>query len=266
MARIAAWLQDARPELVVSDVSVEVTLLCRLLGVPVASVVQPGDRGDEVHRLGHGVSDLLVAFVPPEARPAVRGMTEEDHRRLLCLGSVSAHAASAAEGTTTSGAEARPTSAVPRSVVVLCGRGGGGLDGDALARARDLTPEWEWTVLGARAETWVPDPLPLLRRADVVVTHAGLGALADVALSRRPAVVLPQARPHDEQVSTAQVLAEDEWPAVVERDPATADWAGLLARAAAQDGAAWSRWHDGESAVRFAKVVREWVAASRSDR
>ena len=52
MARISSWLEAARPSLLVSDHSVEITLLARLHGVRVVAVVLPGDRSDPAHLLG----------------------------------------------------------------------------------------------------------------------------------------------------------------------------------------------------------------------
>src|SRR5690606_4887551 len=100
---------------------------------------------------------------------------------------------------------------------------GGGFSAEALARAQAQTPGWRWSALGGRSERWVDDPMAEIARAEVVVSHAGLGALADVALARRPAVVIPAERPHLEQVSTAEVLRGDDWPAVVLDDVEGAD-------------------------------------------
>ena len=41
MASLSSWIEHARPDVLVSDVSVEVTLLARLHGVRVVSVVMP---------------------------------------------------------------------------------------------------------------------------------------------------------------------------------------------------------------------------------
>ena len=49
---LSSWIERARPDVLVSDVSVEVALLARLHGVRVVSVVMPGNRGDRAHRLG----------------------------------------------------------------------------------------------------------------------------------------------------------------------------------------------------------------------
>jgi hypothetical protein len=91
---------------------------------------------------------------------------------------------------------------------------------------------------------WSDDPRSVLADADVVVTHAGQNAVAEVAALRRPAVVLAQDRPHDEQEVTAGVLRAGSWP--VGADVATA---------AELDGAGWADWCDGQAARRFAEVV-----------
>src|SRR5579875_124397 len=51
MAEIARWVSDARPEAVVVDISVEVAVFVRLLGVPVIVMALPGNRMDAPHQL-----------------------------------------------------------------------------------------------------------------------------------------------------------------------------------------------------------------------
>lgn len=259
MQKISTWLTTHRPALMVSDVSAEVALLSRLHGVRVASVVLPGERGDPAHVLGRSISDLLVAFWPPEVTDIVSGLSEDDAGRLHRLGAVARCSLLGAED------EPRARSRDRRRVVVLGGAGGGGPTNAELALAQASTPDWEWRFLGGAGGPWVDDPQPSLRAADVVLTHAGEGALAEVAAARRPAVVLPQHRPHGEQFATARALAGGCWPAVVvgEGEDADLDWTGLLARAAALDGHRWSSWCDGQAPARFARLVDQLPGLAR---
>ena len=66
MALIARWIEETRPAAVVVDVSVEVALFVRLLGVPVIVMAMPGDRTDAPHALVHQLADHIVAAWPRE--------------------------------------------------------------------------------------------------------------------------------------------------------------------------------------------------------
>jgi hypothetical protein len=50
MARIARWIANRDPDLLLVDVSVEVAMLARLCGVPFAYLRQTGERNDPPHR------------------------------------------------------------------------------------------------------------------------------------------------------------------------------------------------------------------------
>jgi hypothetical protein len=177
MATIAAWIEQEQPAIMVVDVSVEVAVLCRCMGVPVVVVAMPGDRTDRAHRLGYDIAAAAAA-----------------------------------------------------------------------------TPKWDWEVLGGSAG-WIPDPWRGLRRADVVVTHAGQNALAEAAAARVPAVVVPQSRPHDEQTATADVVDRTGLATVCRDWPAPSAWPALLDEAAAPDGSRWALWCPGDGADRAARLV-----------
>ncbi|MDN4172581.1 glycosyltransferase [Nocardioides sp. SOB77] len=242
-AAISAWIADAAPRAVVVDVSVEVCLLVRLHGVPVVSAVLPGVRDDAAHLLGADVADALLAFWPAGATGMVRPASLE--QRVTAVGGLARYAV----------AEPAPRPPGPLRVTYLAGSGGHELDPRLLDAAREQTPDWSWTVLGGTAP-WVDDPRAAIAEADVVVTHAGQNALAEVAALRRPAVVVPQDRPHEEQRTTARVLGAGAWPALALESLPPTGWAALLDRARDLDGAAWADWCDGGAAARAAAEVR----------
>ena len=251
MAEISSWIADVEPALMVVDVSVEVSLLARLHGTPVVTTVLPGDRRDSAHDLVHSVARRIVAAWPGDAHGMTNGL--EPHRdKVACVGGLSRF-------------DGRPRPPKrddgSRRVVVLAGAG----DEDGhrwdVTGARGQTPGWSWVVLGPGAG-WVDDPWDVLCTADVVVTHAGQNAIAEVAAARVPAVVVPRSRPFREQEIMASVLATDV------RFPATAcpgglpgdGWGELLEATARLDGDRWSAWNDGEGARRVADVIHVELA------
>lgn len=239
-ARITRWLATARPSLVVVDVSVEVAVLCRLSGVPVVVVALPGDRTDAPHALAHDLAEALLA-------PWPAGTHEESWPRswrdkTWCVGGIGRF-----DGVERTAAPARRDA--PR-VLLLWGSGGRAVTPDQVRAARAATPGWEWVE---RAPGSGADVLAELHAADVVVTHAGLGALAEVAAARRPAVVVAQPRPFDEQAASARVLDRHAIAVGLEEWPEAPAWPWLLDRARALGGDGWSRWSSGRGAASAAE-------------
>lgn len=250
MSTLAAWVGEHRPELVVVDTSVEVSLLLRLLGVPVLVVVGPGERTDRPHRAALDAASQLLAPWPSWVQQP--GWPTAWRQRVHAVGAFSRYD------------ERSPVAVEPGTVTVLWGDGGLAVTPEQLLAAVRACPDWRWTVLGGpplpaepnlRAPGWVDDPWPLLASAEVVITHAGQNALAEVAAARRPTVVLPQDRPHAEQKTTAEVLRDAGLATICDDWPSPACWPELLAQTVTRDGASWRRWNDGAGAERAAAVI-----------
>jgi UDP:flavonoid glycosyltransferase YjiC (YdhE family) len=155
--------------------------------------------------------------------------------------------------------------AAGRDVLLVVGGGGHDLHATDVRAAAAATGR-RWHVAGALR---VPpgdgvvdhgpraDLAPLLRRSDVVVATAGMGAVADVAAARRPAVLLPQERPFDEQERHAAALEDAGLVTVLGRWPAAGRWRGVLDDARRRDPQRWSLLHDGRGAERLARVVHQ---------
>lgn len=244
MAALSAWIRDTAPAALVADVSVEAAALARLHGVPVVSFALPGVREDPAHTLGFGISDAVIAAWPPEApdmlRTAVAGLAGKLH----AVGAISGLPIQ----------PGRPPGDI-RQVLVLGGAGGGGMSAAELADARRQVPDVEWTALGTTADNRTSNPLPHLQKASFVVTHAGQGALADVAAVGVPALVVPQERPYGEQFTTARALQRLDLPVMVSQSFARPDWADVLAAARSLDGRQWAAWNDGNGAGRAADLI-----------
>lgn len=240
MARLADWIAQARPSAIVSDVSVEVSALARLMGVPVVSMALPGARGDPAHQLGYSLSDAIIA--PWFERfsglcPSLRPHSDKVHY----VGAFSRFDA-LPHGARSPGSR--------RRVLVLQGTGSVRTPVSITAAA---TKDWEWSWLGPGR--WHSDPWEEISIADVIVTHAGLGALGEVAAARKPAIVIPEPRPHGEQVATAEMLEAARLALVVRAAPAATEWPDLLSTALELGGSRWQEWSSGAGARAAAEVV-----------
>ena len=236
-ARIATWIATTRPALMVVDVSVEVTLLARLCGVPVVVAAMLGDRDDPAHRLGRDVARALLAPWPEPVDPAPGSGTPVVH-----VGAFSRF-------------DGRPTATpVPDSVLVLWGSGGNDVSDEEFRRAREATPGWTWEYLVPGRGDRVVDVWDALQRNEVVVVHGGHNAVAEVAAARRPAVVVAQERPFGEQRRRVDLLRAEGLTALGQW-PDAGRWPELLERARAVGAGPWERWAPGDGAARAARFL-----------
>ena len=146
--------------------------------------------------------------------------------------------------------------------LLLWGAGGRDADASCVEAARRATPGWDWTERSPERPS--PDLWAELCAADVVVTHAGQNAVADVAAARAPAVVVAQRRPFDEQAATARAVtpAGDRRRA---RRPGRRRTGGPTSsrRRDRRGGEGWARWSTGTGG-REAAAHLDALAAVRS--
>lgn len=241
---IAAWVSAARPDVVVVDVSVEVTALVRLLGVPVVVVAQPGRRDDAPHTLAYDLASAVLA--PWPAGLPVADHLERVRPKVVETGGISRFADAAP-------ARARTTAGRPQGLLLV---GGAGWDDPTWPdRLAARTPEIAWATPDGRERIDT-----LLGGADVVVTHAGQNAVADVACFGVPAVVVPQARPFAEQEEMAAALQRWGLARGMPLAAGVDDVAAAVAEAMSRGGGAWSRWASGGAARRACQAIEGVVS------
>lgn len=245
LAAIAAAVTTGRIGAFVVDVSVEVTLFLRLLGMPVVAITQPGERVDEAHRLGYAAATRVVAPWPGElyAPAHLTGLGD----RVAFVGGISRFADRVRD-------HERRTDAV----VLLGGGGGTAVSGDDVAAAERATGR-PWTLLGAGSGRWRADPYAAISTAAVVVSWCGQNAVADLAASDARAIVIPQDRPFDEQAATAAALDRSGLAVAVEKWPHADRWPELLDRARALRPA-WDAWRVRGAAQRAADEIEAVMA------
>lgn len=231
-----------RPRRIVVDVSVEIALLCRLAGVPVTVIAMPGARDDAVHGLAYDIAEAIIAPWSDEIyRPQwLRGYDERTHY----VGVISRF----------EGREPVALTDRPATGLLFAGAGGSTVPHDALDQLRRHASDLQWAAAGGGAG-WVDEVWPLLSGADVVVTHAGQSAIADIAAARVPAVVIPEERPFGEQHATAAALADAGVAVTARAWPGPDEWPTLLADARAHDAGDWRRLHGEGAAARAAAVI-----------
>lgn len=242
-ALITQTLAAEQPRRIVVDVSVEVTLLARLAGIPVTVMAMPGERDDAAHRLAYDVADSIVAPWSDDVyRPS---WSARYASRVHYVGSISRF----------DGRE-RPAAAPGAGPcgLLLAGAGGSAVPADGVTDLQAAVPELTWRAIGGTAG-WVDDPWPMIAGADLVVSHAGQNAVADVALAEVPAIVVPENRPFDEQCSTAAALDHAGVAVSAPGWPTRDQWPDLVARARSIDRRGWRRLGAVGAPARAARVI-----------
>jgi hypothetical protein len=255
MSQLASWVARHRPRLLVVDVSVEVALLARLCGVPTVVVALPGTRLDRPHRLAYDSAEALLAPWPEGVHTQEWPQAWRD--KVWCVGGISRFDGRPAPG---------PVSPREgRRVLVLWGSGGSSVDAAAVVAARAATPGWTWVERDPSTSP-SPDLWADLTEADVVVTHAGQNAVAEVAAARRPAVVVAQPRPFGEQEATAAAVDRLGIAVGLAAWPDAAAWPDFLERALALGGDGWTRWSTGDGARQAARHLEALAGRVRTER
>ena len=277
-AQIVRWAERHRCSVMVSDVSVEVLVLARLLSIPPVAVAMRGRRLDRAHALGYDVAATIIA---PWTRVTHGRWPQRWLDKTVWVGPVSRFDGRPREP----GRCGRPG----RCVVLMLGRGGDSMTEDAL-RETAAVRDTHWHLLGGcslvgsavtrtgvdvtagpsnggrsgddRTPTverlgWVADPWPVVCQADVVVAAPGDAAIADVAAAGRPLIAVPQNRPFAEQEAHAAALVRHWLCLSVPTWPDRHQWPRLLDQAESLGGGGWSAYYDGRGSARMATALLE---------
>lgn len=252
VARVARWIAEARPSLMVVDVSAEIAMLARLASVPTVYVRLNGERSDPAHLDAfRGAQALLAPFheaLEMSTTPAwVRAKTR------YC------------PGITAPPHDAR---ADAHRVLVVIGRGGAAGDGVQFARAARACPDILWRVIGPVSPVadapanlqlagWVDDPALEIAQAGLVIGAAGDGLVGAILAANRPFICISQDRPYGEQQATAHRLGALGAAVVLAEWPQPDLWPALISQAHALSPAARTSLHDPDGV----HTAACWIAA-----
>ncbi|MCJ2044363.1 glycosyltransferase [Methylobacterium sp. J-078] len=253
MGRLAAWIVESDPALIVVDVSVEITLFARLMSVPTLAVRLSGNRTDPPHREAFRSAEAVLAFFPPELEAA--GTPDWVRARTLYAGLPVP--------------DRLPPTPEDGSILVIYGRGGEGGRLADLAQAARAVPDRSWHVLGPVEDTggdrpanlhlhgWVADPAPWLARAALVVGAGGDGVVSGVAAAGKRFVCLPEPRAFDEQVAKAESLAALGAAIHCPVWPSPAAWPGVIAAGLRLDPARIGALAEPGAIARTARLIAD---------
>jgi predicted glycosyltransferase len=225
-AMITNTLNSPAPMVLIVDVSVEVTLLARLCGVPTVVIRQHGDRNDLAHLQAYESAALLIApfskaMQPPSALAWVNEKT-------MYAGGFSKYSSLTTD-----------TNQKEKSnhVAILIGEGGTSINSRLITHLAEFCRDYHFQVIGMDKPldeqahpgiTWqgkLADPAELLASCAVVIGNAGHNTVMEMADLNKRFICLPEERPFNEQRQKANLLALNSNASVIyPEDLDTVDW------------------------------------------
>ena len=242
MATMAQWVAKHDPAYVIVDVSVEVALLMRGLGVPTVVTKLQGDRSDLPHQIAFQHASAILCPYP--AAWEQFALPSSQRQKCIYTGAYSRFLGRQPFGKT-----------IPGRILVCMGSGGSQLTIDRLCTLAEALPNHTVEVLGSiDVESGfslpqnlsyvgaVLDPWPHLCEAEVVIAGAGTNAVMEVGSAGKPLICVPEQRAFDEQLTKARALADAGLALRCEHWPSAAAWPRVLAKAEQLSPSRWQSY------------------------
>ncbi|MGC6398950.1 glycosyltransferase [Sphingomonas sp. FW199] len=250
VAAIAEWIRDARPAMIVVDVSVEVAMLARLCSVPTLYVRLNGDRSDPAHLDAfRGAAALLAPFDRRLDHPGVPDWVVAKTHYFSGLGQ-----------------DAPVTPPDRKGLLFVLGRGGGVVDGSRFVAIARANPDLEISVAGdltdrpacppnLRLLGWTDQVADVIASARCIVGAAGDGLVGQVFAAASPFICIPEPRPYGEQDAKASALRSLDAALVLNAWPPPERWSALVEEAVVQAARRPADLHDPRGAAKAAAWI-----------
>jgi len=237
---ISSALHALFPVILIVDVSVEVTILATLCGIPTVVVRQNGDRDDTAHLHAYECAQLLIA---PSSELLMNPSTHSwVNKKTFFSGGFSKY----------SGCDNPDSASDCRSIGVIVGSGGTSLNAKVINALSKQCADKSIFVIGNIAQTGtvtgsnvifhgqINNPASVLSKCDVVIGNAGHNTVMEMAYLGKKFVCIPEDRPFQEQIRKAGLLEENQIAVLVQpKDLEQVDWKTIIQKAAALPDNCW---------------------------
>lgn len=234
------------------DVSMEVALFCKTLGVNVGHNVLLGDRDDVPHTLLFQACDFYASD-NDERLDATSKRTGP--KKLHRVGGISRYKKTSIQ------------KRVASNIVITTSPES---DQSSIARLEKTArafPELTWHVIGPDDRTYtepnivvhgiVEDPADLYDLADIIVGAGGHNTIMEAASFGKRFVCIPEDRPYREQVVAAEVLAQNNMAVHCPSFPTENEWPDIFTRLERIDLEAFQSIVDDAAAQRLAAIISD---------
>ncbi|QEG39248.1 glycosyltransferase [Roseimaritima ulvae] len=266
VAQYTAWLDQQKPDVMVVDVSAEISMLTRLASIPQIVMRQHGDRSDAAHLGAYAAARSLLAPFPQHMEDEITPDWVKEKTIYL-------------DGFCRQADGDDAVKVVPNRVVVMFGRGGSCDVHQRLREAASSMPDHEWIVLGKsdderrdrtpanlRFAGWIAAPQRYLASADVVISSAGHNSVMELGNLRSRFIAIAEQRPFDEQLRKTVVLQREQLAIGLPAWPQTHQWPNLIKQAKQLDPRRWDQVFIDDGAKQAAAHIEQVARWSRSHR
>lgn len=228
--------------ILVVDVSVEVTLLARICGVPTVVIRQHGNRNDLPHRLAYESAEMILAPYPKALSSA--GQEGIYAGKTFFSGGFSRFTAQ----------QRKQYDNPSQNIAIFIGQGGSVIDKTFVSYlSKQIPHDYTLHILGnikmeeSALENTIfhgncATPETILSTCDVIICSAGHNTVMELGDLRKRMICVPAARAFDEQVVKAELLEHLSLAIVVpEEQIYNTDWKVYIDKA---KGLSPSRWKE----------------------
>lgn len=193
----------AYPLILIVDVSVEVSMIARLAGIPTIIMRQHGNRTDPAHELAYRSAELLIA---PFSKSMYIGKKDDAYRKTFFAGGFSRF-----DNINV------PDIVDKKMVCILVGQGGTSLNTKIIEYIAQCCPTYCFHIIGLKESNnsnitnvtfhgKIDNPIHLVSKANIIIGNTGHNTVMEVAALKKRFIGIPENRPFDEQVSKGESI------------------------------------------------------------